>query len=503
MCLRAICDKTFDGAAVASPSIPWGETVTDELGRGCGYNFVWSRDLYQTFTALDAAGDPESAVDLLEFVYSHQQDEDGFVPQNSYVNGYPRWGGEQMDNVSFPAVMAYRLHERGVDFSDVGYGYENVRRSVDYVVRNGPATTQERWEEESGYSPSSVASEIAGLACAGKLALETDEAADALVWLALADRWTNEVERWTATTTGTTRHENAPYYVRVTRDGDPDAGHERTLANGGPTLDERNVIDGGFLELVRLGIKPPDDPVIRNSLKEVDDTLRIDLPGGPAFYRYNGDGYGERERDDQGGPWTAREFGKGRLWPLLTGERGEYELLNDERDEEDEALAPRALLRTMERFANSGRMLAEQVWDREYGTEYDWRLGEGTGAATPLAWAMAQYVRLAHGIDAGEPVETPAFVRERYLERGVHERERSPALRVDTRFRGDHIVFSGKTTGALVAMKTPVEAAVVEPEDGEFERALEMAYGENTVVVATASERDLERASTTVRRFTL
>ena len=505
MSLRAMEDKTFRGASVASPSVPWGETVTDEVGVGCGYNFVWSRDLYHAFTVADAVGDVETAANQLEFVYAHQQGENGFVPQNTYVNGHTRWGGEQMDNVSLPQVMAYRLFERGVGFEEVGYDYENVRRSADYVVRNGPETTQERWEEESGYSPSSIAAEIAGLACAARLAIEVGEEADALVWLALADHWTNEVEDWTATETGTERHDRVPYYVRVTRDGDPDAGRERTLANGGPTLDERNVVDAGFLELVRLGIKSPDDPVVRNSLAEVDETLRIDLPQGPAFYRYNGDGYGERERDDQGGPWTTREFGKGRLWPLLTGERGEYELLNDAgaEEEEEEALTSRALLRTMQRLANSGRMLAEQVWDREYGTDYGWRLGEGTGAATPLAWAMAQYVRLAHGIDAGEPVGRPAFVRERYLERRVHERERSPALRVDTRFRGDHIVFSGETTGALVAMKTPTDTAVVEPEDGEFECDLEMVYGENTVVVAAASERDLERASTTVRRFTL
>ncbi|MEF8840322.1 MAG: glycoside hydrolase family 15 protein [Haloarculaceae archaeon] len=507
MSLRAVEDKTFEGAAIASPSVPWGETVADEVGTGCGYNFVWPRDLYQTFTALDAAGAVEAAADLLEFLYAHQQDDGGFVPQNGYVNGYPRWGGEQMDNVSFPQVMACRLHERGIGFDDVGYGYANVRRSADYVAHNGPATAQERWEEESGYSPSSIAAEIAGLACAGKLAIETGHGADALVWLALADRWTNEVEGWTATSTGTERHGATPYYVRVTRDGDPDAGRERTLANGGPTLDERNVVDPGFLELVRLGIKPPDDPVVRNSLAEVDGTLRVDLPQGVAFYRYNGDGYGERERGDQGGPWTPEAFGKGRLWPLLTGERGEYELLNDAEDAGgeavDEALSPRALLETMQRFANSGRMLPEQVWDREYGTDYGWMLGEGTGAATPLAWSMAQYVRLAHGIDAGEPVGTPAFVSARYLERRVHERERSPALRVDTRFRGDRIVFSGETTGALVAMKTPTDAVLVEPDDGEFEHELGMAYGENTVVAAAAAERDLERATTTVRRFTL
>jgi glucan 1,4-alpha-glucosidase len=472
-----------------------------EEARGYGYNFVWSRDLYQVFTVFAAVGDLDRAADQLSYIYRFQQDENGFIPQNTYINGITRWGGEQMDNISFPQVMAYHLWEEGYEFPDVEYDYVNVRRSADYVAHNGPSTAQERWEEEAGYSPSSIAAEIAGLACAAKLAIESGNDADALAWLGLADHWTNEVDDWTATTTGTKRHDTTPYYVRITRDGDPDAGHLRTLANDGPTLDERDIIDGGFLELVRLGIKPPADPVLANSLAEVDDTIRVDLPdGGAGFYRYNGDGYGERAVDDPGAPWSVEHFGKGRLWPILSGERAEFELAAGE-DGTD--LDPDRLLATIANCANSGRMIAEQVWDREYGTEYGWSFGHGTGSATPLAWSMAQYARLAHGLDAGEPIETPAFVHDRYRERGCHERHRAPALRVDTSYQGGSIVVSGETTGAVVAIKTPQDTTLVEPDDGAFEHRVVVDHGEANLIVAAASDRDLESAGTTVRRLRL
>ncbi|WP_101297202.1 glycoside hydrolase family 15 protein [Halegenticoccus soli] len=497
MGLRAVEDKTFLGAGIASPSVPWGEAVTAEESKGYGYNFVWARDLYQVFTVFEAVGDLKTAADALAYIYEYQQDEQGFIPQNTYLNGRTRWGGEQMDNISFPQVMAYALRRRGVGFEDAPYDYVNVKRSADYVARNGPPTAQERWEEEAGYSPSSIAAEIAGLVCAAAIALDEGHEEDALVWLALADDWTENVESWTATETGTDLHTHTPYYVRVTRDGDPEAGHLRTLANNGPTLDEREIIDAGFLELTRLGIKPWNDEVIRNSLAEVDDTIRVDTPHGPAWYRYNGDGYGERSRDDEGAPWSIEAAGKGRLWPIFTGERGEYELLAGT---DDGPLAPENLLRTMEGFANSGRMLPEQVWDREHETEYGWEFGGGTGAATPLAWSMAQYVRLAHGIDAGEPIETPAFVRERYIET---DRPDGPSLRVDTRFEGDMLEVSGETDGAVVAVRTPAETTLVEPEGGRFETKLGIGHGENQVVVAAATDADLTVAGTTVKRFTL
>jgi glucan 1,4-alpha-glucosidase len=500
MTLLAVEDKTYRGASIASPSVPWGETVDAGARKGYGYNFVWSRDLYQVFTVFDILGEWEVAASQLEYIYEHQQDERGFIPQNTYVNGVTRWGGEQMDNISFPQVMAYHLAEAGLTFDDVDYDYENVRRSADYVARHGPETSQERWEEEAGYSPSSIAAEIAGLACAAKLALDTGQECDALCWLGLADHWANNVASWTATETGTDRHTETPYYTRITLDGDPDAGHRRALANDGPTLDERNVIDGGFLELVRLGIVPADDETVRNSVATVDDTNRIDANSSAGFYRYNGDGYGERAREDQGAPWSVDHKGKGRLWPLLTGERAEYELHLSDPD-----LAPEDCLRTMQSFANSGRMIAEQVWDREYGTDYGWTFGEGTGSATPLAWAMAQYVRLAHGIDAGHPVETPAFVRDRYRDRGVNAPDRSPALQVDTQFRGNELVVSGETTGVRVAIRTPVDSAYLTVDDDAeaFEAALDVQPGENQILVAAADDADLESAGTTVWRMRL
>jgi glucan 1,4-alpha-glucosidase len=498
MTLMAVEDKTYHGASIASPSVPWGEAVTAEQQKGYGYNFVWSRDLYQVFTAFETVGSIDIATQQLEYIYEFQQDEAGFIPQNTYLNGTTRWGGEQMDNISFPQVMAYHLAEHGITFEDTSYSFENVRRSADYVARNGPATAQERWEEEAGFSPSSIAAEIAGLACAGKLAIDTGHEADAMVWIALADHWANNVDEWTATENGTDRHTHTPYFVRITRHGDPEAGHYRTLANDGPTLDERNIIDAGFLELTRLGIRENDDTILRNSLKEVDETIRVDMGSASGFYRYNGDGYGERARGEQGAPWTVEHKGKGRIWPLLTGERGEYELLDD-----DPELAPENCLRMMQEVANSGRMIAEQVWDRQHSTDFDWTFAEGTGSATPLAWAMAQYVRLAHSISAGEPVETPAFVAERYRQQGLHDPARSPALRVNTQFRGNKLLVSGETTGVRVAIKTPVDSIVVDVEDGDFEAKLDVEPGENQVLVAAANGTDIETSETTVRRLRL
>jgi glucan 1,4-alpha-glucosidase len=492
MTLRACEDKQYRGASVASPSVPWGEATVVDEARGYGYNFVWSRDLYQVATAHLAAGDATTPADALAYVYHHQQDERGFIPQNTYLGGQTRWGGEQMDNISYPAVLAYLLAERGVGLDEADYGYRHLKRSADYVARNGPATAQERWEEEAGYSPSSIAAEVAGLACAGALAADAGHTADALVWTALADDWAANVEAWCATATGGERYDlSAPYYVRVTRDGDPNAGHRRTLANAGPTLDERDVVDAGFLDLVRLGVRSADDSVVQNSVAAVDDVIRVETPVGPGFYRYNGDGYGERGGDDAGAPWTPETGGVGRLWPLLTGERGEYALRAD--DDED----PTDLLRTLAGFANEGRMLPEQVWDRATETPYGWSFGDGTGAATPLAWAQAGFVRLAHGIDAGDPVCVPAVVEERYGSGGPPD---WPALRVETRFVSGRLVVEGETDAAVVAVRTPADSALVDPDDGGFSVELDVEAGENLLTVAAGTSTEVREAGTAVVR---
>jgi len=514
MTLAAVEDKRHDGAGIASPSVPWGETEYAAEDRGYGYNFVWSRDLYQVFTALIEVGEVDRGADALAYLYNTQQDDDGFLPQNTYIDGRTRWGGEQMDNIAFPSVMAWQLYEHGVSPADADYTYDQVRRSLGYIAANGPETAQERWEEEAGFSPSSIAAEIAGLVCGAALAvaeadrIEAGDAsaeespgslrADALAWLALADDWTARVEEWCATSTGTERHSETPYYVRVTADGDPESGRPRTIANDGPTYDEREIVDGGFLELVRLGVKPADDDAVRNSVSVVDDSIRVDTPYGPGWYRYVGDAYGEIARGDPGGPWAGTGDGRGRLWPIFTGERGEYELRAraDGPDgfggTDEDALEPDALLETMAGFGNSGRMLPEQVWDREHPTDYGWEFGEGTGGATPLAWSMAGFIRLAHGVEAGEPVETPTVVRDRYVER---DRSDAPDLTaLDGLVDGD-VVVAGETTADVVAVHTPDGAALATPEDGEYEFTLDSELDARTVVVAAAN-LDADRDAT-------
>ncbi|PAU84471.1 glucoamylase [Halorubrum salipaludis] len=511
MTLAAVEDKRHDGAGIASPSVPWGETEYAAEDRGYGYNFVWSRDLYQVFTALIEVGEIERGANALAYLYNTQQDDDGFLPQNTYIDGRTRWGGEQMDNIAFPSVMAWQLYEHGTAPADADYTYDQVRRSLGYIAANGPETAQERWEEEAGFSPSSIAAEIAGLVCGAALAvaeadrIEADRVetggatagespdslrADALAWLALADDWAARVEEWCATATGTERHGETPYYVRITADGDPEIGRPRTIANDGPTYDEREIVDGGFLELVRLGVKPADDQVVRNSVSVVDDSIRVDTPYGPAWYRYVGDAYGELARGDPGAPWAGTGDGRGRLWPIFTGERGEYELRAraDGPDgfggTDEDALEPDALLETMAGFGNSGRMLPEQVWDREHPTDYGWEFGEGTGGATPLAWSMAGFIRLAHGVDAGEPVETPTVVRDRYVERA---RSAPPELTATDDYVDDALVVAGETDADTVAVYTPDGSETATPTDGEYEFRLDPALDAKTIVVAAAN----------------
>ncbi|GGL34550.1 glucan 1,4-alpha-glucosidase [Halarchaeum grantii] len=499
MTLKAAESKQFPGAGLAALCVPWGGEVRANGPSDYGYNFVWARDLYQSATAFEAMGDVEAATAAIEYVYEYQQQDDGFVPQNTFIDGRTRWGGEQLDEHALPGLLVHQLVERyGLTFDDVAFDYADVKATADYLAANGPVTGQERWEEEGGLSPSTVAAEIAGLVAAAHLADGEGERGDALVYLALADHWRANTAEWMATEEGTERHTETPYYVRVTDDDDPDDGAARALANGGPTLDERDVIDAGFLELVRLGVAPADDPVVENSVAVVDDTLRVETPHGPAFYRYNGDGYGEQagENYPPGAPWSLDNAGKGRLWPIFTGERAEYELLAGNED-------PEALLRTMAGFANTGRMLPEQVWDREEPTAYGWTFGEGTGSATPLSWSMAQFVRLAHSINAGEPVERPASVAARYTEGETPE---GPALDVEfppKAVGSRDVTVSGTTEGAEVVVQTPVETVTADVSDGSFSVDVRVAAGESAITVVAATGGAVTDAGTTVAQRTV
>lgn len=398
MILKAHEDKTFRGAGVASMSIPWGQAKNADDCCEHGYHVVWPRDLYQVATALAAAGDVDAANRTLDYLFTVQQRrEDGSFPQNTWLDGTDVFKSQQLDEVAFPIILAWQLGRNDPSM------WKRVRLSADYLVANGPTTLQERWEEEGGFSPSTIAAEIAALICAADIAERNGDSAAAERYREKADEWERNVERWTFTTSGNLG--NKQYYERIDGDGNPNNCKDLDINNHGGTHRECDVIDAGFLELVRLGVKSPDDPKIAESLPELGDIM-VPTPNGAMFRRYNHDGYGEK---GDGSPRTEGPGGTGRLWPLLTGELGEYELANG-RPADDH-------LRTMAAAANEGYMIPEQVWDRDEPTNFKFIKGEGTGSATPLAWSMAQFVRLAVSIDKGRPVETPAIVIDHFAKR--------------------------------------------------------------------------------------
>lgn len=401
-------DKTFAGAMVASASIPWGEAKGDEdLG---GYHLVWTRDMVNSVTALLAGGSTETACRALVYLACSQHPDGGFA-QNSWIDGTPYWRGIQLDEVAFPIMLAWRLWKANAlgDFEP----YPMVKAGAGFLIRHGPATQQERWEENSGYSPSTLAASIAALICAADFAKQRGERETAVFLEEYADFLESHIERWTVTTQGTLVRGTPKHYIRITPvdinnpepDEDPNFG---TLAirNQPPgeriEFPAREIVDAGFLELVRYGIRSPGDTLIEDSLRVVDAVLRVVTPFGPCWYRYNHDGYGPRP---DGGPFLG--WGKGRLWPLLTGERGHYELAAG-RD-------VKSFVRAMEGFAFRGGMIPEQVWDEPDRPDLSMYFGQRAGSAMPLMWAHAEYIKLLRSAADGQVFDRISIVVERYL----------------------------------------------------------------------------------------
>jgi glucoamylase len=405
MVLAATEDKRHPGAFIASPSMPWAFGFDRKIAKEFGsYALVWPRDLYQVASAMLAAGDRAAADRALEYMLRIQQRPDGHLPQNSRVDGTPFWTSVQLDETAAPLLLAWLLGRADKSTLD------SLRRAAEFLVnfrKDGnaaPWSEQERWENHSGYSPATVASAVAGLVCLADLLKRAGDTAGAERYLAIADRWQSRVDEWTATRTGPLSDRS--YYLRLTKDGQPDRGTTYRLGDNNPgQIDQRAVVDPSFLELVRLGVKPATDPVIRNTLAVIDEHLATTTPTGRFWHRFTGDGYGERA---DGRPWNVdqptpqRTYG--RLWPIFAGERGEYDLLAG-----DPHSATRAL-QAIAATAGSARMLPEQVWDDRPPAPDRARPGTGTTSATPLAWTHAQYIRLALSIDAGRPIEQPTVV---------------------------------------------------------------------------------------------
>ena len=440
--LRAHEDKSYPGAFIASLSIPWGEAKGDS-DHG-GYHLVWTRDMVNSASAMLAAGD--SVTPLRALIYlAVAQLEDGGFPQNFWVDGGAYWRGIQLDEVAFPILLAWQIKRQNAlqDFDP----YPMIAHAASYLVRHGPVTQQERWEEASGYSPSTLASNIAALICAACLFRERYDEATATFLEEYADFLNSHVESWTVTTQGSLVPGISRHYIRILPESvdnpqpeeDPNRG-VLNIANRPPDVQNKfpakDIIDAGFLELVRYGIRKPDDTLIVDSLRVVDAVLKVETPFGPCWRRYNNDGYGQKE---DGGPFAG--WGKGRGWPLLAGERGHFELAAG-RD-------AKPFIRAMEGFSSATGLLPEQVWDEPDRTDVYMYLGRPTGSAMPLMWAHAEYIKLLRSVADGQVFDLIPEVAERYLS------GRNPRHRIEVWKHNRQVSSIGQSSTLRVQVSSP------------------------------------------------
>ncbi len=512
--LKASVDKTYPGAIVASLASPWGQSVPagNFAGSAPGYfgsyREVFARDLYEAFTGLLVDGDLATARAATLFLFDRQQQADGSMPRNSLLNGKPApdTGGTQLDETSYPIIMALQA---GLDGS--GSLWRNhVRPAADFLVAHGPSFGVERWEEQTGYSPSTIAAEIAGLTAAAVIAKEHGDQARARVYQATADDFQRNIKSWTVTTTGP----YAPsYFIRLSKTGDPNAAITYGLGNGGPTLDQRAVLDGGFQELVRLGELPVSDPDVQASLGVWDKQIAVSTPSGTGYYRYgnsatqgSADGYGDCYQPSQtscstvGAPWAPTGIGTGHLWPVLSGERAESDVAGGNLS------GAASLLSAIENFSSGVGLVPEQAWENPdlpaspFGSDpltasIGFTDGKAAGSASPLTWAQAQELRLILALATGRTVETPQFTTQRYVAHGP-----PGALNVTITAPADGSTLAATSTtvtgttapGAKVTVESvnstsgaPSSVASTKAAaDGSFSATVPIGFGSNAITVA-------------------
>ncbi len=401
-------DRSYPGAIIASLAVPWGQARKAVTAAHAGYHLVWPRDAVNAASALLAASDADTPLRTLTYLAVSQR-ADGSFAQNFWVDGEPKLTGLQLDEVTYPVLLARRLYRQGAlkEFNPLPM----VLKAAEYIVHAGPITPQERWEEKSGYSPSTLAVVISAMVCAAAFAREDGKTEAAAFLETYADWMRDHIEAWTVTTQGELMPDLHRYMIRITPadpgEGGPVSPNDAILQlpdqpPGAPThYPARNVVDAGFLELVRYGIVRADDPIVEDSVRVVDACLKVDTPFGPSWRRFNHDGYGQR---DDGAPFDG--WGKGRAWPLLTGERGHYELRAG-RD-------PRPYLAAMEGFAGATGLLPEQVWDQPFRNDGKNCFGRPTGSANPLVWAHAEYIKLVRSAADGRVYDLMPEVEQRY-----------------------------------------------------------------------------------------
>ncbi|HLI10420.1 MAG TPA: glucan 1,4-alpha-glucosidase [Alphaproteobacteria bacterium] len=416
--LRSHEAGSFAGGYIASLSVPWGFAKGDEdLG---GYHLVWPRDLVETAGGLLAAGARREARQVINYLATIQE-ADGHWPQNCWLDGRPYWGGIQMDECAFPILLVDLARREGA-LSDTALPglWPMVARAAGYIVRNGPVTGQDRWEEDGGYSPFTLAVEIAALLAAAELCEKLGGIGRAAYLRETADLWNSQIERWIyARDTALAKKLGiAGYYVRIappeTADGASPLEGFVPIKNRPPADSSQPaalLVSPDALALVRFGLRAPDDPRILDTIRAIDAMLRVELATGPCWHRYNGDGYGEHA---DGGPFDGT--GTGRLWPLLTGERAHYELAAGNRGKAE------TLLAAFESFASDGSLLPEQIWDGPDIPERELFRGRPSGSAMPLVWAHAEHIKLLRSLADGRVFDAPPQPLQRYVKDGVGSR---------------------------------------------------------------------------------
>ncbi len=431
MTLKTMQDKT-NGAMIAGIGTPWGYAAGDD---NLGYHLVWSRDMFKFANALITAGDTTSAGSAVKWLFTTDiEPATGRFPQNAFVSGLPYRDVVQMDEQAMPIILAYRL-------GPTVYNplWPQIKQIANFIVGNGPWTQEERWEETSGYSPSTIAAEIAGLVDAAQIALENGDANDAGTWLNAADYWQQTVTSWTYTTQGcpntATFCNNTSTYIRINtspaQGGPLPAGWNPTanpnpnmvigINNNGGAHRAIDIVDGGFLELVRMGVKPPNDPTIAVSLATYDNVIGETVGANvTGWFRYNFDGYGET---NDGGPFQNNVPGRGRLWPIFDAERGNYAIAAS-----GSGAAGAPYLSALKMLSTQQGFISEQVFSPSVTLPGDiddssgWVVavppgqtaGSITGSMEPLNWAQGEYINLLADIAANKVLDIPPAVCSRY-----------------------------------------------------------------------------------------
>ena len=409
--LRTHESKTAPGGIIASLSIPWGFSKGDnDLG---GYHLVWARDMVETAGGMLAVGAHEDASRVLSYLQATQQ-LDGHWSQNMWLDGSPYWNGIQMDETALPILLVdLARREKALTEGESARFWPMVRQAAGYLVRNGPVSPQDRWEEDPGYSPFTVAAQIAALLAAADLADANHEGPVASYLRETADVWNSSVERWmyVRATDWCKRFDIEGYYIRIApvqieaREPGPQTSvHVKNVAAAEGTRLAIHLISPDALALVRFGIRAANDPRIRDTVTVIDALLKVETPSGPTWHRYNDDGYGEHA---DGAPFDGTGIGRG--WPLLTGERAHYELARDRVE------TAKKLLGVLESFANEGGLIPEQVWDASDIPERELQFGRPSGSAMPLVWAHAEYLKLHRALRDGRVFDLPPQTVQRYL----------------------------------------------------------------------------------------